>query len=735
MFLNPLFLIGAASASVPVLIHLMHRRRTTTIDWPSLKFLVASHRRTSRRRRIEEVLLLILRSGLLVLISLALARPVLRAGGFLGEQAEVAIAIVLDNSMSMSAKASHASTESTRFALAKAAAQEIIRQAPPRSRLALRLADGTEPPMARVLSPNRELVEAALRSAQQSDARGDLSAQLVHAFEDLSSSGAASLELYCLTDLAASAFVNPIRSRAAEKRINVIFVDCGKLPVHGVAITSVAVRARRPVARVPFTVDIRLKNFAPVELERNVFVEVSEGGRYLPLSERLVRLGPTGTVSFGFQLALERAGEHVGRVRISPGDELAADDIRHFRIHLADRVPVLVVERSGGEGGGALRGSRAVALALAPGAASPFEPKLLSSSELAGMTADGLFKMSPVAILVELAEIPEWEAKLWAEFVRAGGTVIAFPSETSELAPASETLARASGGVFLPAQVGRRLGDAISRTKPMHIDTERADFRNEDLLSVFRDLEPTLRAVSVWQAYDLRTDGIPGARTVLSLEGGGAFLAARRSSGGEVYLFAVPVGTAWSDLPARALFLPLIHSIVHRAASPRDEERSFLAGSSPRIGLPLAWASKTVLLTDPQGKAVGLAAPLVAEGRLELALPPLTAAGAWRLAVAGEPAMEGQVTIVVNTDPEESDPTRVGLSYLRELCAGTAVEPLLISPEGLPATIAKLRKGIELWDAMFAVALGVALFECFFSNRLAAGSGRQTSEKPARVGT
>ena len=38
-FLNPLFLLGLAAAAIPILIHLLTRRRPREVMFPSLEFL------------------------------------------------------------------------------------------------------------------------------------------------------------------------------------------------------------------------------------------------------------------------------------------------------------------------------------------------------------------------------------------------------------------------------------------------------------------------------------------------------------------------------------------------------------------------------------------------------------------------------------------------------------------------------------------------------------------------
>ena len=39
MFLNPLFLLGTLAAGVPLVIHLMHKRHSSVVPWPTLRFL------------------------------------------------------------------------------------------------------------------------------------------------------------------------------------------------------------------------------------------------------------------------------------------------------------------------------------------------------------------------------------------------------------------------------------------------------------------------------------------------------------------------------------------------------------------------------------------------------------------------------------------------------------------------------------------------------------------------
>src|SRR2546427_10377281 len=74
-FLNPIFLLGAIAAGVPVLVHLVRRTRAPRIQFPSLMFLRKIEQKTIRRRKLRNLMLLLVRCAALLLLALAFARP------------------------------------------------------------------------------------------------------------------------------------------------------------------------------------------------------------------------------------------------------------------------------------------------------------------------------------------------------------------------------------------------------------------------------------------------------------------------------------------------------------------------------------------------------------------------------------------------------------------------------------------------------------------------------------
>lgn len=100
--LAPWFLAGAATIALPVLFHLI--RRTVRNERPisTLMFLSAAPPLPSRRSRLEDLPLLIVRALMLALIAFAFTRPFLRSEQATGQpSARRHVAVVLDASASM----------------------------------------------------------------------------------------------------------------------------------------------------------------------------------------------------------------------------------------------------------------------------------------------------------------------------------------------------------------------------------------------------------------------------------------------------------------------------------------------------------------------------------------------------------------------------------------------------------------------------------------------------------
>src|SRR5437016_12394821 len=78
-FVTPwFFAAGFALASIPIIIHILNRRRFKTVSWAAMEFLLRAMRKNRRRLKFEQWLLLATRCLVLLLVATALARPLLK---------------------------------------------------------------------------------------------------------------------------------------------------------------------------------------------------------------------------------------------------------------------------------------------------------------------------------------------------------------------------------------------------------------------------------------------------------------------------------------------------------------------------------------------------------------------------------------------------------------------------------------------------------------------------------
>src|SRR3954447_17591939 len=80
-FGNPLMLWGLGAASLPIIIHLLNKRKFREEKWAAMRFLLAAMRKNQRKIRVEQWLLLAVRTLVVILVVLAMAKPFLESFG------------------------------------------------------------------------------------------------------------------------------------------------------------------------------------------------------------------------------------------------------------------------------------------------------------------------------------------------------------------------------------------------------------------------------------------------------------------------------------------------------------------------------------------------------------------------------------------------------------------------------------------------------------------------------
>jgi len=133
-FLSPMVLLGTLLVAVPVIIHLVMRKKPKLLIFPALQFLQQRRKTNLRKLRLRHLLLLALRVLVILLISAALARPLAsNLPGQLALGTPLGVVMVFDTSLSMDYKIEG----KTRLDQAKEQAQTFLRSLPGGSQVAV----------------------------------------------------------------------------------------------------------------------------------------------------------------------------------------------------------------------------------------------------------------------------------------------------------------------------------------------------------------------------------------------------------------------------------------------------------------------------------------------------------------------------------------------------------------------------------------------------------------------
>ncbi len=659
-FLNPLYLIGALAAAVPIVIHLINRRRAPVHRFPAMAYLLGAKKRRARQFRLRHLLLLALRVAALVLLAVALARPFLETAGASAQAAlEPAKAVIIvDTSMSMGFKRE----AGDRLAAARRAALAAIDRLGPGPRLSVLSTDPvTERPdgsvePAKPLTLDLGSVTREIEALRVGYGEADFKGAVRRAYARLAESPWGRREIIIATDLVRHGWqpVSLLALGQVDPGIGVRILDVGVERARNVAVVGVTPPAGPLAEGVTARVAARVAN-AGDEAVTGLLVQAQIDGR--KVDQKFVDVPARGEVETGFAVPLDQAagapGIHAGTVQVG-ADALPQDDTAWFTYESVGKLDVVVVD---GDPRRTLLAAESFYLvqALDPegqGQGALIVPRVVTVDELA--RAD--LGKTRVVFVLNAAALPEGARRQLAAFVERGGGLVVTGGDQMDPALATREL-YASGTRLLPGPLSapRALGADGARIRVVAAD-------HPALAPFAGDGARLLRSARVLAVLPVRPpEGDPLVRTLLALDDGTPLLVERKQGAGRLLYLATSADLTWTDLPARAAFLPLVQSLTLAlaAAAAGQPEPAHIVGTPraiPTEGLP---AEAVIRITDPRGTVHALTAAATAEpgrprGPAQASFAQVTVPGVYRVEAGG------RLSAFVAAPPRaESDLTRI----------------------------------------------------------------------------
>lgn len=714
-FVHPsLALVGLAAIALPIIIHLLIRRRVKPVRWAAMRFLLDAYKQSRRRLLLEQILVLLARCALVACVALALGRLLFggSAGAGLGSGTRpTSLILLIDDSLTSGA--------GDALARHKAEAARLLSELNPSVGDTAALVTLSRPAEGVVLPPSSDI--GAVRSIIERLTPTDASADLAGALHEINRSVLAIDErdrprvvVAVLSDfLAGSVDLQTPLSALVPKPDALLFSAPRAEGIDNVAITSVeplrsVVTGGRSLASSN-QVRVTLMRSGPSVGEATGRVvrvlTAREGGGSEALAQAQARFEPgqrETSVIMQANIGPPESGSRASRVMAATidADSLPGDDGVHRVIEFRDSIRVAVVAprrfQQPTEGTGLDRFDAAdwISLALEPIAqrvtgpradieTSRVEPGAITSARLAGFDAIAL--CAPQSL-----DQTGWRAI--STFVEEGGLLMIVPPAGVSVHLWADQLAS--------LDLGWTIGREAKEFEPaLSLDASTSLSPRDDLLALVRpELQELVRAVGVRRALPLAIDPDRRERAVLGLADGSAFLVAGTPSGdaprsgrGLVVLFASSLDLSWTDLPAKPLIVPLVQEIVRQGVGVARGIWHASAGTLPPLpkGTSELRSAGAVIET-------GSSSPLtIAIAGRESAPPPIRRSGVFR-ALDAQGSTRAWISIA--PDPRASDTSPVAPAALRSWLS--AIAP------GSPAAELAVAERAETGRGRLAEAIG-----------------------------
>lgn len=724
-FLTPLYLAGLAALTLPLLAHLVRRTPRGRQVFSSLMFLAPSPPRLTRRSRLDQLLLLLLRAAALALLAFAFSRPFLRESAVLPfDLAARRVAIVLDTSASMRRG-------------------DVWRQALARAEVALSdlgvhddvalftfddhlqtivaFADDASPP-----ANKAEIVRGRLKDLRPGWGSSDLGAALVavagelDAADDLARARAEPL-LMLISDLQHGSRTDAFEAYEWPAAVPVtLYTVAAEWPTNAHArllVDEAETDAAEPRVLVTNAADSSGEQFTVRWIGGKADGQPGEPAMLFvpPGQSRVARLPrPADAAS-------------VDRIELT-GDDTTFDNTYYVVPPVPQELRLVYL---GDDPADAPRGPRYfLELALAD---DPLRKVFVHAprGDVPLFAADDSWHEPPPALIVAAKPIAEARIEELTTYVKAGGTLLALVEDVpaaiaigklvDDLVPGRSSSGGAptsgglgGGGIGMMGQMGpppepitERPRDGASRDGADYRLLGEIDYTHP-LFAVFANPRyGDFTKIHFWRHQPLSLRAQSATRVLARFDNGDPAVVERALGTGRLLVFASAWQPAASQLALSSKFVPLIQSLIDLASGRPPTSATLTVNQS----LPISDWQGVAILHKPDGTQIAVSQPTSSEAPLTADQP-----GIYRLSQGTR-----EMTFAVNLAAAESDTAPLDPERLERL--GVRIASGLSSAERSQRL--RQQRDIELeghqkvWRWLIVAALAILIVETWLAGRKA----------------
>jgi hypothetical protein len=717
-FLAPLFLAAAGMAVLPLVLHLMARRQTVRMPFSTIRFLMLAQKQSSTKVRMENFLLWLVRTLLMLLLAFAFAKPVARLSGQSGFGSLLGssrrdVAIIWDGSYSMS----YEINGKTVWETSKDTVVSIIHGLNKGDRVSIFIAADTVVPLIGEPTSDLDFAAATVKAQEFRFTPSSLSDATLAALDSIKNTGN-EREVFIVTDGQSSAWdgfraagktaSTPALSGASSTPVPALpgetHILSGWEPTRvdrNIPFFASLLGARNPVNTAPIAVQVQ-PPLIMTDTSPELLVTIGHTGPAQQTSvalyvderevvRRSVDLATDGGYNLMFTIPPMAPGVHAVRIQTSD-DALMLDNNYLLLLKVRESLPILVA--------GSRDDTFFIQHALAPSDKTPVTAKRIDPDLLASETLDNY----PCIFLVNALPLPGQAIAALEDYVRRGGVAAIFPGDRAK--PEDYN---ALG--FLPAPVEQPVDniDSPDRQPLVLLDPLDALFAG---LKMPPGSSPTA-AVQRRLAFGKLN---PDSKALIGASSENPFLLGRTFGAGRVLIFSVSADRQWSDFPLSPFFLPLIHQTVRLACGIGQDKVQVQPSSSFMLSDVISQVPEgaTLIAPDHTSLPIRKVQKTGRQGDFALIVDNVTKPGYYFLSQTGPAAPEP--LMAVNLDRSESDLKPVAPEDIPAVI-GLKNVTVSTTPDELLRQIQEHRVGRPLSEVTLWAVLILSAIELFMANR------------------
>ncbi len=577
-FLNSVVLPALIAAAVPLIIHLLYRRRAKRVPFSSLRFLKLIENKRIRHVRLFQILLIIIRTLLIIFIIMAFARPTLKTifPGSAGTARTTAV-ILADDSYSMQAfYGALTAGERLKNALAKISntfdEEDQI--------FILNASEYTDTARtARVLSASDRASEPLYKVSNGSP---DFYPMFQKAAELLNQYPNYNRELYFLSDFLISpqAVNDSLTPLFKNLNFRTYFLNTTQgEPFDNLSIDTVKITDRILETNLPVHLDVRISNHGLNEARETTISLFAENQR---LAMQQVSLKPGESKTFSMTFIPKRSGYIPLQFELDD-DALTIDNVYYMNLFIPNEMRFLVVDDQPN------RFLRTAFTIL--NRKSFFQIETVKNDQLYGKN----FSNYDAIMINGLKPLQNATIDRLSRFVRTGRSLIIFPGDELNAQSADKMLRPLTGETIYLDRIGRKNSERYYALEA--IGGRHPVFGNLFVTTQSRITPP--RLFKYWKISN-------NLEPLLLLQNNDRFLAQRVPAprSGKIIVAASALDTRWNDLPLKGFFVPMLYRLLYYSAQQQKWGEIIPVNQSHQFTTSHLSLEENYVLRAPDGAAV-----------------------------------------------------------------------------------------------------------------------------------